>query len=128
MTILQKQKRINAKLGAGFKVYIRTPANTLFPIQKVFVMNGRLMGAEQCNPFQHDLTDIHCMYESRKGNTMVMWRDNPWIVCAAQRHYETKEVICGPRHFSPIMRAQMKANGGPQKVERKRGWVCRSVR
>lgn len=55
------------------------------------------------------------MSRDEDGDTVVLWRDSPWIVAAAQRHNETKEIICGPRHFSPIMRSQMSADGGPAK-------------
>lgn len=36
----------------------------------------------------------------------------PYIVCAANRHNDSKLVICGARHFDSIMRAAMKACGG----------------
>jgi hypothetical protein len=37
----------------------------------------------------------------------------PWIVCAANRlrFPDHDEIICAPRHFDPIMRAQMAASG-----------------
>lgn len=31
------------------------------------------------------------------------------VVCAAQRRWDTKEIICGARHFDPIMQANIKA-------------------
>ncbi len=35
-----------------------------------------------------------------------------WIVCAANRHRDTGLIICGARHYDPIMRAVMNATGG----------------
>lgn len=34
------------------------------------------------------------------------------IVCAANRHLKTGRIVCGARHFDPIMRAQMFASEG----------------
>jgi hypothetical protein len=34
------------------------------------------------------------------------------VVCAANRHRETGLIICGARHYDPIMRAVMKQLGG----------------
>ncbi len=36
----------------------------------------------------------------------------PMIVCAANRHRDTGLIICGARHFDPIMRATMHKLGG----------------
>jgi len=38
--------------------------------------------------------------------------NEPWIVCAANRHRETGRIVCGARHYDPIMRAQMMASEG----------------
>ena len=34
-------------------------------------------------------------------------RDDQRVVCAAQRHRESGLIICGARHFDPVMRKQM---------------------
>lgn len=35
-----------------------------------------------------------------------------WVVCAANRHRESGLIICGVRHYDPLMRAQMKEGKG----------------
>jgi len=36
----------------------------------------------------------------------------PFIVCAANRHPTNGRIICGARHYDPIMRAQIDASEG----------------
>ena len=38
----------------------------------------------------------------------------PWIVCAANKHPESGRIICGARHYDPIMRAQINASEGSE--------------
>jgi hypothetical protein len=47
-----------------------------------------------------------------------------WIVCAANRHKETKLIVCGARHYDPIMRAQMNAmEGFPHWLRCEQGFI-----
>lgn len=36
----------------------------------------------------------------------------PWIVCAANKLISTGRIVCGARHYDPIMRAQIHAAEG----------------
>ena len=41
-----------------------------------------------------------------------MNRPDPIIVCAANKHPTNGRIICGARHYDPIMRAQINASEG----------------
>jgi hypothetical protein len=45
------------------------------------------------------------------------------IVCAAVRHKKTGQIICGARHYDPIMRGCMNAEGFPFWANTDQGFI-----
>jgi len=69
--------------------------------------------------------EIYCVTEeagifTSQGNIcrtkLYKWQPSPdiqpWIVCAANRNKNNGRIVCGARHFDPIMRAQIEASEG----------------